>query len=311
MDLRLAARHPALDVAPVAALLHGAAVVGAALALALGQRPRARPAALGEHVQRRVAVEVEALAVGDHRVERAAADPPDLATGVDAERDRRALAEVRVEHQVADDDRAAGDPAAGVVRPAHVSGPRVEGVQLAVVGAGEHRAALGVGHRRRRVDVAAGLVPPRKPAVLGAERVDEAVGVAEVHPAVGDRRGRIERAGLQAERAAAGPGAPDAVAVGAADRRDLAGVVAEDEHAVVERQRGLHRAAAAVGPADRAVAGAQRVDRPVLAAEVEAAAVEQRRGLRPARQLARPLRAAVVGVGGHDAPGAGALVALE
>src|SRR4029078_4994518 len=91
--------------------------------------------ALGEAEQARVADEVDPPAVGDRRVERAAPGLPHGLAGAGADGRGRAAAEVRVEDEVPEDDRAAGDLPARVARPADLAGPGVERVELAVVGA--------------------------------------------------------------------------------------------------------------------------------------------------------------------------------
>ena len=230
-----------------------------------------------------------------------------------AERGRRAPREVRVEDEVADDDRGAGDLAARVVGPAHASRARVEGVEAAVVGADvDRRPGAGhAGHGGRGVDVVAGPVAPGELAVGGREGVDEAVERADVDAPVGRRRRRVEAPGLQPERRAGARRLPDRRAVALADGVHLAAVVAEEQAPLVERQPALDRAGRLVAPAQRAVAGAQRVDGAVLGPEVDAPAGHQRRGLRARGQLARPAHAPVLGVERHHAPGLDPLPARE
>ena len=97
-------------------------------------------ACAAERGQRVVAGQVEVLAVGDDRVVGARAPAERacrllLSTG----RSCIAVAEVGEVDDVADHGRRAGDPAAGVVAPAHVAArARVERVEAAVVGADEH-----------------------------------------------------------------------------------------------------------------------------------------------------------------------------
>src|SRR4029450_12145228 len=132
----------------------------------------------------------------------------------------------------------------GVARPADVARLRVERVELAVVGADVDGGpgATDRRHGRGGAPHPAGLVAPREAAVARSERVDEAVEAADVHAPVRDGRGRVEAPRAQAERAAGAVRAPQAVAVGLADRLDLAAVVAEEQLAVLQGQPALDRA---------------------------------------------------------------------
>ena len=161
------------------------------------------------------------------------------------------------------------------------------------------------------VDVAPGALAPGQPAVARGERGDEAVGVAEVHAAVGDRGRRVEVARPQPERAAAGRRRPRHATRRGPHRVHLAGVVAEVQLAALQRQPALHRAGCLPAPAHVAVACPQAVHHSVLRAEVQAPAVDQRGGLRAAGELARPPRGAVLGAQRQDAAGLDALAAPQ
>ena len=89
--------------------------------------------------------------------------------------------------------------------------------------------------RRRRVDVAAGRLRPAQLAARGAERVDLAVGRADVDAAVGDRRGRVEVARAWPRRGCAFA-CQTILPVERVQRVDVARVVA-DVDAVARRSR--------------------------------------------------------------------------
>ena len=245
---------------------------------------------------RREAGDVDLLAVGDDRVERAARAVPDLLAGAGAERGRVALAPVRVVDEAADDRRGAGDLAAVGERPASRARAGVERVEGAVVAAevDGRLAARDRRHRGRRVHVRAGPAPPRELPRLLRERVHVAVGVADVDAPVRDGRRGVEVAGGEAEVGAARAGVPDLLAGVLVDRVDLAAVGAEVELALGQREPALDGAAGAEPPRRAAaVVEAHRVDLAVLAAEVDVVVDDHRRRLRAARQrlaTTRPCR---------------------
>ena len=119
----------------------------------------------------RVPREVEPLPVGDHRVERAVHRPEDRVAVLHVQPDCGLVGEVREVDDVADHRGRAGDLAAGAVLPHGVARARVERVEVAVVGADEHR---GVHPRRpsdgrRGVDVVARRLAPGELPARGRE----------------------------------------------------------------------------------------------------------------------------------------------
>ena len=138
---------------------------------------------------------------------------------------------------------------------------RVDGVELAVVGAEEDRrlAARHLRDRGRGVDVGA-----RCPWSTRACRWPRRTSTCGRRCCRCRRGRRPPRAWsrtcpeLQPELRALGAGRPDLAAVGLADRVDAALVVAEEELAVGQREPALDRARRLELPAHGAVAGAQR-----------------------------------------------------
>ena len=138
--------------------------------------------------------------------------------------------------------------------PALAPGARVEGVELAVVGADED----GWCHRRRGVDRSRRSSAHAIWPVAATERVHAAVGRADVDPPVGDGRGGVERGRRQAAVAARGRARRQIWRRCARDRRVHVAVVGADvQAAVAVGGRGLDGAADVGAPADRP-AGAER-----------------------------------------------------
>ena len=152
-----------------------------------------------ERLQRgdaRVAGQVDAAAVGDHRRVGALRVVEDAPAAAHHEAGGRFVGELGDVDDVADRRERADHLAAGGAAPAQAAVLGVERVDVAVEGADEdgRRAVLGVGDGRAGVGVAAGRVAPGELAVAGLEAVDAAVVVAGVDAAEGDRGGRVEGA---------------------------------------------------------------------------------------------------------------------
>ena len=155
-------------------------------------------------------------------------------------------------------------------------GARVEGVELAVVGADQHEL---VHDGRPGVDVATRLRGPRDLAGGGDQRVHAAVGGSDVDAPVGDRRGGVEVALLQSAVAAEAGRAPASRPAARRVAVDVAVVGADDEQPAAVGRRALDGAAHVHAPAAMARPGVERRERAVLGAEVERAVDEEGGGL--------------------------------
>src|SRR5205085_11755085 len=139
----------------------------------------------------------------------------------------------------------------------------------------------------------------------GAERVDLAVGRADVDAAVGNGGGRVEGA-VRAEARLA-RGAPDLPAGARAERVDVAVIGADEEPVPREGDAALHLVTRLEAPADAARPLVEGVDLAAPVAHVDPSVRDERRRLGRADPL-RPARLAVSNLEGGDEavePGAG------
>ncbi len=176
--------------------------------------------------------------------------------------------------------RGAVDGGRHLPHPVGVPRRRVEGVELAVVGADVELLAP---HGRRRVDVRADVARPEQVARAGAEGVDRPVRVRREHPAVRHGRGGVEvlatgaeageRARLPPHRARAGP-----------KRRQRTAVVTDVDGAVCVRRRAVDLAVGLRRPDELAGVEVQRIHLVIPRAEVHEPADDERRRLRRDRE---------------------------
>ena len=165
--------------------------------------------------------------------------------------------------------------------PQPVSGRRVEGHELAVVGADVDALAP---DRGGGIDVVPGPLRPQQPPARGAEGVERAVRVSDENPAVSDRRRRIEE--LAAAEAGERLGAPDLPAGPRVERVEAAAVGAEVDLPVGERRRAVDLVVGGERPAGLPGVDVDRVEPVIPRPDVEGLADDERRGLEHARPVA-------------------------